>query len=102
LDSGRNAASYTSIHISLVYETKWEIDSLASFMGLSYRYWNTTGDNSFVQDDTWVNAVENILSTIKQEQDPTFNKTTGKDTVVLMRCYMYLTYFFFFFFFFFF
>ncbi|KAI8888603.1 glycoside hydrolase family 125 protein [Backusella circina FSU 941] len=61
-----------------VFEAKWEIDSLASFMGLSYRYWNTTGDNSFVQDDVWVNAIESILTTVKQEQDPTFNKTTGE------------------------
>ncbi|KAI8346384.1 meiotically up-regulated gene 157 protein [Choanephora cucurbitarum] len=61
-----------------VYENKWEIDSLASFMGLSYQYWIHTGDNSFVHNHVWVNAVDSILNTIKAEQAPTFNISTGE------------------------
>ncbi|KAI8639779.1 hypothetical protein BD408DRAFT_371209 [Parasitella parasitica] len=61
-----------------VFEKKWEIDSLASFMSLSFQYWNQTGDDSFVNNTIWVDAVENILNTIKQQQDPTFNITSGK------------------------
>jgi meiotically up-regulated gene 157 (Mug157) protein len=62
-----------------VFENKWEIDSLASFMGLSYNYWTQTGDDSFVNNTVWVNAVQSILTTIQQEQEPTFNTTTGND-----------------------
>ena len=60
-----------------MFENKWEIDSLASFMGLSYQYWIQTGDSSFVNNNIWVNAVDSILNTIKTEQAPTFNATTG-------------------------
>jgi len=61
-----------------VFEKKWEIDSLASFMSLSYQYWTQTGDDSFVENSIWIDAVENILNTIKLQQDPTFNATSGK------------------------
>ncbi|KAG2214619.1 hypothetical protein INT46_008164 [Mucor plumbeus] len=61
-----------------VFEKKWEIDSLASFMSLSYQYWSQTGDDSFVNNTIWVDAVENILNTIKLQQDPTFNITSGE------------------------
>ena len=46
-------------------------------MSLSYQYWNQTGDDSFVNNTIWVDAVENILNTIKLQQDPTFNTTSG-------------------------
>lgn len=64
---------------SKVFEKKWEIDSLASFMSLSYQYWNQTGDDSFVENSIWIDAVENVLNTIKLQQDPTFNTSSGKD-----------------------
>lgn len=60
-----------------VYEYKWEIDSLASFLGFSYRYWNMTGDDSFVRSDTWVDAVNDVLRTIQEQQEPTFDPNTG-------------------------
>ncbi|CEG71307.1 hypothetical protein RMATCC62417_07061 [Rhizopus microsporus] len=61
-----------------VYERKWEIDSLASFISLSYRYWEASGDNSFVNNSVWIDAVDSILTTIKKQQEPTFNETTGE------------------------
>ncbi|KAI9484229.1 MAG: meiotically up-regulated gene 157 protein [Benjaminiella poitrasii] len=61
-----------------VFENKWEIDSLASFMSLSYQYWNQSGDDSFVNNTVWINAVESIIETIKHQQEPTFNETTGQ------------------------
>lgn len=61
-----------------VYEYKWEIDSLASFLGFSYRYWNMTGDDSFVRSDTWVDAVNDVLRTIQEQQEPTFDPNTGE------------------------
>ncbi|KAI9267691.1 hypothetical protein EDC94DRAFT_601702 [Helicostylum pulchrum] len=61
-----------------VFEKKFEIDSFASFMGLSYQYWVASGDDSFVGNSVWVDAVEGILTTIKKQQDPTFNVTSGE------------------------
>ncbi|KAG0171515.1 hypothetical protein DFQ28_009114 [Apophysomyces sp. BC1034] len=61
-----------------VYERKWEIDSLASFLSLSYQYWRTTNDNSFVESSVWMDAVENIVHTLRKEQQPTFDPITGK------------------------
>ncbi|KAG1304007.1 hypothetical protein G6F64_009582 [Rhizopus arrhizus] len=61
-----------------VYERKWEIDSLASFLSLSYRYWQTTGDDSFMHQTVWIDAVDAILNTLKKEQEPTFNLTSGE------------------------
>lgn len=70
--------SLHELMISLsVYEYKWEIDSLASFLGFSYRYWNMTGDDSFVRSDTWVDAVNDVLRTIQEQQEPTFDPNTG-------------------------
>ncbi|KAI8975264.1 hypothetical protein BDF20DRAFT_906690 [Mycotypha africana] len=70
-----------------VWENKWEIDSLASFMSLSYRYWNQTKDNSFVSDTVWVDAVEILLDTLKKEQQPTFEPSSGK---VMETDYLFL------------
>lgn len=60
-----------------MYERKWEIDSLASFISLSYRYWEASGDSSFVNNPVWIDAVDSILTTIKKQQEPTFDETTG-------------------------
>lgn len=61
-----------------MFEKKFEIDSFASFMGLSYQYWVASGDDSFVKSSVWIDAVDTILTTIRNQQDPTFNITTGK------------------------
>lgn len=46
-------------------------------MGLSYQYWIASGDDSFVNNSVWIDAVDTILTTIQRQQDPTFNITTG-------------------------
>lgn len=56
-----------------VWEEKYEIDSLANFLRLSHSYWNTTCDSSFVQDPVWMSAVEKVIKTIHQQQEPTYN-----------------------------
>lgn len=61
-----------------VYEAKWEIDSLASFFSISYNYWKTTNDSSFVDSPIWLNAVQVVLDTLENEQHGTFDHVTGK------------------------
>lgn len=50
-----------------LHERKWEIDSLCYPLRLAYHYWKTTGDTS-VFDEEWLQAIENILKTFKEQQ----------------------------------
>lgn len=50
-----------------LHERKWEIDSLCYPLRLAYHYWKTTGDAS-VFDEFWLQAIENIVKTFKEQQ----------------------------------
>ena len=50
-----------------VHERKWEIDSHCYPIRLAYGYWKETGDTS-VFGDVWIEAVKNILKTLKEQQ----------------------------------
>ncbi|KAH6634300.1 hypothetical protein B0J18DRAFT_14676 [Chaetomium sp. MPI-SDFR-AT-0129] len=43
---------------NLVFDCKWELDSLASFLQISSAYYTRTGDLSFFGKYSWVDAVE--------------------------------------------
>lgn len=48
---------------SVVFECKYELDSLAAFLEISSDYYDATGDITFFQKFNWVNAIETIIST---------------------------------------
>jgi len=50
-----------------LHERKWEIDSLCYPLRLAYHYWKTTGDAS-VFDGEWLEAINNVLKTFKEQQ----------------------------------
>ncbi|MBB4037279.1 hypothetical protein GGR21_003196 [Dysgonomonas hofstadii] len=50
-----------------VHERKWEIDSHCYPIRLAYHYWKTTGDTSVFSDE-WLQAIQNILKTFKEQQ----------------------------------
>ncbi len=50
-----------------LHERKWEIDSLCYPVRLAYGYWKQTGD-ILPLDDTWKQAAQRIVSTLKQQQ----------------------------------
>ncbi len=50
-----------------LHERKWEIDSLCYPLRLAYQYWKVTGDSS-VFDAEWLQAIQNILKTFKEQQ----------------------------------
>ncbi|KAI8325327.1 meiotically up-regulated gene 157 protein [Martensiomyces pterosporus] len=56
-----------------VFEAKFEIDSLASFLQISTSYWRATGDSKFLASRSWVTAVRQILSNIRRLQEPTYS-----------------------------
>lgn len=50
-----------------VFERKWELDSHCYPIRLAYEYWKVTGDES-IFDQTWIEAMENILATMHEQQ----------------------------------
>lgn len=61
----------------IVFECKYEIDSLASFLTLTNDYVESSGgDLSFVTK-SWVAAFEKILIVLKREAQPLFDPETG-------------------------
>lgn len=50
-----------------LHERKYEIDSLCYPLRLAYQYWKVTGDTS-VFDSNFIQAVQNILKTFKEQQ----------------------------------
>jgi meiotically up-regulated gene 157 (Mug157) protein len=50
-----------------LHERKYEIDSLCYPLRLAYQYWKVTGDTS-VFDSNFIQAVQNILRTFKEQQ----------------------------------
>ncbi len=74
-----------------VFERKWEIDSHCYPIRLAHHYWKTTGDES-VFDAEWVEAMRNILTTLRDQQmkegpgDYTFLRVT--DRQLDTRCHV--------------
>ena len=75
----------------MVFERKWEIDSHCYPIRLAHHYWKTTGDES-VFDAEWVEAMRNILATLRDQQmkegpgDYTFLRVT--DRQLDTRCHV--------------
>ena len=54
-----------------LHERKYEIDSLCYPIRLAYQYWLTTGDDSIFKTDLWINAVNAVLKTFREQQRKT-------------------------------
>ena len=63
---------------NIVFECKYELDSLAAFLKLGNAYWDTTGDNSFahMESDLWLLAANKVLNVIDEQSLPIFNITS--------------------------
>lgn len=61
-----------------VFECKYEIDSLASFLTLTNEYFeNSGGDTSFL-NDYWFRAYEKLLIVLRRESEPSFDEASGQ------------------------
>lgn len=61
-----------------VFECKYEIDSLASFLTLTNDYYeNSDGDDTAITSD-WITAYERVLGVLNRESVPLFDKDTGE------------------------
>lgn len=62
---------------SVVFECKWELDSLALFLTLTNEYAeNSGGDLSFINEN-WVRALEKVLVVLRRELQPSFDAETA-------------------------
>lgn len=63
----------------LVYEGKYELDSLAAVMKLAFAYWNQTGDRDcFLTRTEWIDSMETLVQTIQDMQGQTNLRTCGR------------------------
>lgn len=58
-----------------IFERKFEIDSLAAVLSLSYQYYNATED-ALPFNDRWVRAVKLIMDTARKNQIGSGPKTS--------------------------
>lgn len=61
-----------------VFECKYEIDSLASFLTLSNDYYENLGGDTLFMDPLWWQAFEKVLVVIKRESVPLFDEESGR------------------------
>lgn len=61
---------------SVVFECKYELDSLGNFLALSNSFYEHTESAQYLTP-RWYQALENVLDVIDQQSQSTFNPTTG-------------------------
>ncbi|KAL4883435.1 hypothetical protein BJY04DRAFT_25611 [Aspergillus karnatakaensis] len=57
---------------SVVFECKYELDSLANFLGLATSFHENTGSSGFLTS-RWYTALNTLLSVLDAQSQPTFN-----------------------------
>lgn len=62
---------------SYVFECKYELDSLASFLALANQFYKNTGSTAFLRP-RWYRALQTVMEVLRQQTEPTFDPETGK------------------------
>ena len=68
---GPTGSAWASDHTDMkpfLHERKYEIDSLCYPIRLAYQYWLVTGDDTIFQTDLWIQAVQAVLKTFRDQQ----------------------------------
>ncbi|PPQ84639.1 hypothetical protein CVT26_003930, partial [Gymnopilus dilepis] len=67
------ARVFPPYNASIVYDCKYEIDSLCAFLKLSRSYYNATKDASFI-NEAWRTAIDQIFLVINQQSQASFDE----------------------------
>ncbi|QKX63979.1 uncharacterized protein TRUGW13939_11152 [Talaromyces rugulosus] len=70
VDNDNVTPSYNN---NTVFECKWELDSVASFLDLSASYYRVTNDSSFFSNYQWTQTVQSILNQSYYLQNSTYS-----------------------------
>lgn len=57
---------------SVVFECKYELDSLANFLSLANQFYSNTGSTAYMHR-RWYSALESVLQVIEAQSQPTFD-----------------------------
>ena len=74
--SGQQDIVHPAYEPSVVFECKYELDSLANFLSLSNQYHNSTGSLEFLTP-RWYKALNSVLRVLDAQARPTFNHESG-------------------------
>lgn len=61
---------------SYVFECKYELDSLASFLALANQFHHSTGSTAFLRP-RWYRALNILMDVLRQQTEPTFDLKSG-------------------------
>lgn len=75
--SGQDDYVHPAYENTVVFECKYELDSLAAFLSLSNQYHASTGSVEFLTF-RWFKALEALLRVLDAQAKPTFNAATGR------------------------
>jgi meiotically up-regulated gene 157 (Mug157) protein len=64
---------YPNFNSQVVFECKYELDSLAAFLQLSHDYYSRTRDSEFFRRGRWVDTVDAIIAATSQLLDGTYS-----------------------------
>ena len=74
--NGQDDIVHPAYEPSLVFECKYELDSLAHFLALGSRFYDNTKSTAFI-NDRWLLALKNLMMVMDEQSKSSFNATTG-------------------------
>lgn len=73
-DNGQKDTVHPPYDSSFVFECKYELDSLANFLGLGTDFHEHTGSTEFLTP-RWYQALDTLLRVLDEQAQPTFNES---------------------------
>ncbi|KAE8355253.1 hypothetical protein BDV28DRAFT_129401 [Aspergillus coremiiformis] len=71
-NNGQDDRVYPAYEPSVVFECKYELDSLANFLALGNEFYESTGSTEFLTN-RWYLALDTLLNVLDAQSQPTFN-----------------------------
>ena len=75
--NGQDDFVHPAYEPSRVFECKYELDSLASFLALGNQFHKSTGSTAYLSP-RWYAALNTVLEVLMEQAKPAFNPSTGK------------------------